>query len=355
MRRFASATLFAGATSLTGMVQSTRAATTNVFVRDAILSALDEELARDKKVFILGEEVGKFQGAYKVTKGLVDKYGVDRIIDTPITEHGFTGMAVGAALNGMRPVCEFMTWNFALQAIDQIVNSAGKGLYMSGGQLKCPIVFRGPNGASAGVGAQHSQCFASWYGSVPGLKVVAPYSAEDARGLTKAAIRDDNPVVILEHELLYGVQFPLSDEAQGKDFSIPIGKAKVEREGKDISLIGFSRGVGLALQAAEQLAAEGIQAEVINLRSIRPFDRETVLKSIQKTHRCVTVDESFPFCNVGAEICAQVMESSTFDYLDAPIERVSCADVPTPYSKELEIASQPQVSDVLAACKRVLS
>lgn len=352
MRRFASSALFASAAAVSASI---RAASTKIHVRDAILSAIDDELARDKKVFVLGEEVGQFQGAYKVTKGLLEKYGDSRIIDTPITEHGFTGMAVGAALNGMRPVCEFMTWNFALQAIDHIVNSAGKGLYMSGGQLKCPIVFRGPNGASAGVGAQHSQCFASWYGSVPGLKVVTPYSAEDARGLTKAAIRDDNPVVILEHELLYGEQFPLSDEAQGKDFLIPIGKAKVEREGKHISLIGFSRGVGLALQAAEKLAAEGIEAEVINLRSIRPFDRETVLNSIKKTHRAVTVDESFPFCNVGAEICAQVMESPVFDFLDAPIERVSCADVPTPYSKELETASQPQVADVLAAAKRVLS
>lgn len=353
MRRFASASLFAAGAS--SVLQSMRTAATKVHVRDAILSAIDEEMARDQKVFVLGEEVGKFQGAYKVTKGLVEKYGENRVVDTPITEHGFTGMAVGAALNGMRPICEFMTWNFALQAIDHIVNSAAKGLYMSGGQLQCPIVFRGPNGASAGVGAQHSQCFASWYGSVPGLKVVSPYSAEDARGLTKSAIRDNNPVVILEHELLYGEQFALSDEAQGKDFLIPIGKAKVEREGKDITLVGFSRGVGLALQAAEKLAAEGIQAEVINLRSIRPFDSETVFKSIMKTHRCVTVDESFPFCNVGAEICAQVMESSTFDFLDAPIERVSCADVPTPYAKELEVASQPQVADVLAACKRVLA
>lgn len=347
MRRFATSSLMAAA--------ALRQASSQVHVRDAILSAIDEELARDPKVFVLGEEVGQFQGAYKVTKGLVEKYGKSRVVDTPITEHGFTGMAVGAALNGMRPVCEFMTWNFALQAIDQIVNSAGKGLYMSGGQLHCPIVFRGPNGASSGVGAQHSQCFASWYGSVPGLKVVAPYSCEDARGLTKAAIRDNNPVVILEHELLYGEQFPVTDEVAGKDFVVPIGKAKIEREGTDITIIGFSRAVGLALQAADKLAAEGIKAEVINLRSIRPFDRETVLKSIQKTHRCVTVDESFPFCNVGAEICACVMESATFDYLDAPIERVSCADVPTPYAKELEAASQPQVADVLAACKRVLA
>nr|AGT02750.1 acetyl-transferring pyruvate dehydrogenase beta subunit [Strigomonas galati] len=347
MRRFAPSLLVATAAA-------TRFATT-LTVRDALNSALDEELARDEKVFILGEEVGQYQGAYKVTKGLVDKYGKDRVIDTPITEHGFTGMAVGSALGGMRPVCEFMTFNFAMQAIDQIINSAAKGLYMSGGQMHCPIVFRGPNGASAGVGAQHSQCFGPWYASIPGLKVFSPYNSEDARGMLKAAIRDPNPVVVLEHELLYGESFPVSDEAMGKDFLIPFGKAKVEREGKDITLIGFSRGVELCLKAADKLAAEGIQAEVLNLRSLRPLDRESIFKSIKKTHRCVTVDESFPICNIGAEICACVMESDTFDFLDAPIERVSCADVPTPYSKELETASQPQVADVLAAAKRVLS
>nr|AGT02636.1 acetyl-transferring pyruvate dehydrogenase beta subunit [Strigomonas oncopelti] len=347
MRRFAPSFLVAAAAA-------TRSATT-LTVRDALNSALDEELARDEKVFVLGEEVGQYQGAYKVTKGLLDKYGKERVIDTPITEHGFTGMAVGSALGGMRPVCEFMTFNFALQAIDQIINSAAKGLYMSGGQMRCPIVFRGPNGASAGVGAQHSQCFGAWYASVPGLKVFTPYNSEDARGMMKAAIRDPNPVIVLEHELLYGESFPVSDEALGKDFLIPFGKAKIEREGKDITLIGFSRGVELCLKAADKLAAEGIQAEVLNLRSLRPLDRESIFKSIKKTHRCVTVDESFPICNIGAEICACVMESDTFDYLDAPIERVSCADVPTPYTKELETASQPQVADVLAAAKRVLS
>ncbi|EPY29639.1 pyruvate dehydrogenase E1 component subunit beta [Strigomonas culicis] len=347
MRRFAPSLLVAAAAA-------TRFATT-MTVRDALNLALDEELARDEKVFVLGEEVGQYQGAYKVTKGLLDKYGKDRIIDTPITEHGFAGMAVGSALGGMRPVCEFMTFNFALQAIDQMINSAAKGLYMSGGQMRCPIVFRGPNGASAGVGAQHSQCFGPWFASVPGLKVLAPYNSEDARGMIKAAIRDENPVVVLEHELLYGESFPVSDAALDKDFVIPFGKAKIEREGKDITLIGFSRGVELCLKAADKLAAEGIQAEVINLRSLRPLDRESIFKSIKKTHRCVTVDESFPICNIGAEICACVMESDTFDFLDAPIERVSCADVPTPYSKELELASQPQVNDVLAAAKRVLS
>nr|AGT02574.1 acetyl-transferring pyruvate dehydrogenase beta subunit [Herpetomonas muscarum] len=350
MRRFAP-TAF-NAVAATGI--AARLAT-NMTVRDALNSALDEELAREKKVFVLGEEVGQYQGAYKVTKGLIDKYGPDRIIDTPITEHGFTGMAVGAAMNGMRPVCEFMTFNFAMQAIDQIVNSAGKGLYMSGGQLRCPIVFRGANGASAGVGAQHSQCFASWYGAVPGLKVVAPFNAEDARGLLKAAIRDDNPVVVLEHELLYGESFPISDAAMDKDFTLPIGKAKIEREGTDITLIGFSRGVELSLKAADELAKSGISAEVINLRSIRPLDRQTIISSIKKTHRAITVDESFPMYNVGAEICAVVMESEAFDYLDAPMERVSCADVPTPYAKDLEIASQPQVADVLAVARRALA
>nr|AGT02810.1 acetyl-transferring pyruvate dehydrogenase beta subunit [Angomonas desouzai] len=332
-----------------------RFAPASMTVRDALNSALDEELARDEKVFVLGEEVGQYQGAYKVTKGLVDKYGKDRIIDTPITEHGFTGMAVGSALSGMRPVCEFMTFNFAMQAIDQIINSAAKGLYMSGGQMKCPIVFRGPNGASAGVGAQHSQCYGPWYASVPGLKVFAPFNAEDARGMLKAAIRDENPVVVLEHELLYGESFPVNDKIMDKDFVIPFGKAKIEREGKHITLIGFSRGVDLCLKAAEKLAAEGVEAEVINLRSLRPLDRDTIFKSIKKTHRAVTVDESFPICNIGAEICACVMESDAFDYLDAPIERVSCADVPTPYAKEIEMASQPQVADVLAAAKRALA
>lgn len=350
MRRFASRASFTATSAV-----AARFAATTMTVRDALKSALDEELARDEKVFVLGEEVGQYQGAYKVTKGLVDKYGKDRIIDTPITEHGFAGMAVGSAFGGMRPVCEFMTFNFAMQAIDQIVNSAGKGLYMSGGQLKCPIVFRGPNGASAGVAAQHSQCYGPWYASVPGLKVFAPYNCEDARGMIKAAIRDDNPVVVLEHELLYGESFPVSDEAADKDFVIPFGKAKIEREGKDITLIGFSKGVELCLKAAEKLAQEGISAEVINLRSLRPLDRETIFKSIKKTHHAVTVDESFPVCNIGAEICACVMESDTFDYLDAPMERVSCADCPTPYSKEIEAASQPQVADVYAVAKRVLS
>ncbi|EKF31110.1 2-oxoisovalerate dehydrogenase beta subunit, mitochondrial precursor, putative [Trypanosoma cruzi marinkellei] len=347
MRRLAVSGLFSTAVT-------TRALTT-LTVREALNKALDEEMERDNKVFILGEEVGQYQGAYKVTKGLLDKYGTSRVIDMPITEHGFTGMAVGAALSGLRPVCEFMTMNFAMQAIDQIVNSAAKGHYMSGGQLLCPVVFRGPNGASAGVAAQHSQCFAPWYASVPGLKVFSPYNSEDARGMIKTAIRDENPVVVLEHELMYGESFSVSDEAMGEDFLIPWGKAKVERVGKHISMIAFSRGVELCMKAADQLAKEGIEAEVINLRSLRPLDRRTVIESIMKTGRAMTVDESFPVCNIGAEICAIVMESEAFDYLDAPMERVSCADCPTPYAKDLETASQPQVSDVLAVARRILS
>ncbi|KAH9599620.1 Transketolase [Trypanosoma melophagium] len=347
MRRFAASKLLPAAVA-------TRASTT-VLVRDAINKALDEEMERDKSVFILGEEVGQYQGAYKVTKGLLDKYGTTRVVDTPITEHGFTGMAVGAAMNGLRPVCEFMTFNFAMQAIDQIVNSAAKGLYMSGGQLHCPVVFRGPNGASVGVGAQHSQCFASWYASVPGLKVFAPYSSEDARGMIKSAIRDNNPVVVLEHELLYGESFPLSAAALEKDFTIPFGKAKVEREGRHLTMISFSRGVEYCLKAAELLAREGVEVEVLNLRSLRPIDRQAIFASVRKTGRAMTVDESFPICSIGAEVCALIMESDAFDYLDAPMERVSCADCPAPYAKELEMASQPQVTDVLAVARRVLS
>eukprot|EP00744_Colponema_vietnamica_P008196 GILI01011712.1.p1 GENE.GILI01011712.1~~GILI01011712.1.p1 ORF type:complete len:351 (-),score=139.43 GILI01011712.1:488-1540(-) len=324
-------------------------------IREALNSALDEELKRDDRVFVLGEEVGQYNGAYKVTKGLLEKYGTRRIVDTPITEHGFTGMACGAALNGLRPVVEFMSFNFSLQAMDQIVNTAAKGLYMSGGTMHCPIVFRGCNGASAGVGAQHSQCLAPWFASVPGLKVFAPYNCEDARGMLKAAIRDNNPVAVLEHELMYGESYDVSDAAMDKDFLIPFGKAKVEREGSDISIFAFSRGVGIALKAAETLKKEGINAEVINLRSLRPLDRESIIKSVKKTNRAMTVDESWPTCNIGAEICASIMESEAFDYLDAPMERVSCAEVPTPYSKNIETASQPQVDDVLAVARRICS
>jgi pyruvate dehydrogenase E1 component beta subunit len=329
---------------------------TTLTVRDALNGALDEELNRDPTVFIVGEEVGQYNGAYKVTRGLLEKHGARRIIDTPITEHGFAGMAVGAALNGMKPVCEFMTFNFALQAIDQIVNSAAKSRYMSGGTLACPIVFRGPNGAAAGVAAQHSQCFAAWYASVPGLLVCAPYSAEDARGMIKAAIRDPNPVIVLEHELMYGESFEVSDEAMSKDFVIPFGKAKVEREGTDLTIVAFGRAVGLSLKAAAKLKEEGAgNVEVLNLRSVRPIDREAIIKSVKKTNRVITVDEAFPTCNIGAEIAAIIMESEAFDYLDAPLERVSCADVPTPYAHKLELASQPQIEDIVAVAKRVMS
>ncbi|CAI5465671.1 unnamed protein product [Closterium sp. Yama58-4] len=310
-------------------------------VRDAINSALDEEMASDSKVFIMGEEVGEYQGAYKITKGLLQKYGPDRVLDTPITEAGFAGIGVGAAMYGLKPVVEFMTFNFSMQAIDHIVNSAAKAHYMSAGQISCPIVFRGPNGAAAGVGAQHSQCFASWYGHVPGLKVLAPWSAEDARGLMKAAIRDPDPVVVLENEILYGEAFPVSPQAQDPNFTVPIGKAKVEREGKDVTLVAFSRMVGVALKAADELAKEGISAEVLNLRTIRPLDREAINASVRKTSRLVTVEEGWPQSGVGAEICATVVESS-FDYLDAPVERICGSDVPMPYAANLERLALPQ-------------
>ena len=321
-------------------------------VRDALQSALDEEMERDEKVFILGEEVGQYHGAYKVTRGLLEKYGPKRIYDTPITEAGFTGVAVGAAFHGLRPVLEFMTFNFSMQAIDHIVNSAAKTLYMSNGDISCPIVFRGPNGPAAGVAAQHSQCFAAWYGSVPGLKVLAPYSAEDARGLLKAAIRDPDPVVFLENEILYGKSFPVSEACLDKDFTLPIGKAKVEREGKDITIVSFSKMVGVSLEAAEALAQEGISCEVINLRTIRPLDREAIVRSVRKTNRLISVEEGWPQSGVGAEIAAVAMEDC-FDYLDAPMERVTGADIPTPYAENLESMSFPKVHNVINVVKRV--
>eukprot|EP00339_Tiarina_fusa_P026801 CAMPEP_0117056360 /NCGR_PEP_ID=MMETSP0472-20121206/39095_1 /TAXON_ID=693140 ORGANISM="Tiarina fusus, Strain LIS" /NCGR_SAMPLE_ID=MMETSP0472 /ASSEMBLY_ACC=CAM_ASM_000603 /LENGTH=336 /DNA_ID=CAMNT_0004772761 /DNA_START=238 /DNA_END=1248 /DNA_ORIENTATION=+ len=327
-------------------------ATKDMTVREAICEGIDEEMERDEAVFIMGEEVAQYQGAYKVTKGLYQKYGDKRVIDTPITEAGFTGMAVGASFQNLKPIVEFMTWNFSLQAIDQVINSAAKQFYMSGGNLACPIVFRGPNGYSAGTAAQHSQCFAAWYGSVPGLKVVAPYSSEDAKGLIKAAIRDPNPVVVLEHELMYGTSFPMSDEAQSKDWVIPFGKAKFEREGTDVTIISFSKPVGICLEAADALAAKGISAEVINLLSIRPLDREAILKSIEKTGRCVTVEQGWPQHGVGSEIAAMIMETETFNFLDAPMERVCGADVPMPYALDLENAALPQVADIVAAVER---
>eukprot|EP00252_Welwitschia_mirabilis_P027059 TRINITY_DN9145_c0_g1_i1.p1 TRINITY_DN9145_c0_g1~~TRINITY_DN9145_c0_g1_i1.p1 ORF type:complete len:370 (-),score=92.68 TRINITY_DN9145_c0_g1_i1:126-1235(-) len=326
-------------------------ATKELTVRDALNSALDEEMSADPKVFLMGEEVGEYQGAYKVSKGLLQKFGPDRVLDTPITEAGFTGIGVGAAYYGLRPVVEFMTMNFAMQAIDHIINSAAKTYYMSAGQISVPIVFRGPNGAAAGVGAQHSQCYAAWYGQIPGLKVLSPYSSEDARGLLKAAIRDPDPVVFLENELLYGEPFSVSEECLDSSFCLPIGKAKIEREGKDVTITAFSKMVGYALKAAEELAKEGISAEVINLRSIRPLDRVTINSSVRKTSRLVTVEEGFPQHGVGAEICASVTEES-FDYLDAPVERIAGADVPMPYASNLERLAVPQIEDIVRAAKR---
>jgi len=327
-------------------------ATKQMTVREAICEGLDEEMERDESVYIIGEEVAQYQGAYKVTKGLYQKYGEKRVIDTPITEAGFTGLAVGSALKDLRPVVEFMTINFSMQAIDHIVNSAAKQYYMSGGDLAVPIVFRGPNGYSAGTGAQHAQCYAAWFGAIPGLKVVSPYSSEDAKGLIKAAIRDPNPVMILEHELMYGVSFPMSDEAQSKDWIVEIGKAKIEREGSDVTIITFSKEVGKALEAAEIMAGRGVSCEVVNLLSIRPIDRDAIFKSIKKTGRCVTLEQGFPQHGVGAEIAAMIMETDTFNYLDAPMERVTGADIPTPYATELEIQVFPQVNDVIAAIER---
>ncbi|CAE6466908.1 unnamed protein product [Rhizoctonia solani] len=323
-------------------------------VREALNAAMEEEMLRDETVFIMGEEVARYNGAYKVTKGLLDKFGEKRVIDTPITEMGFAGLAVGAALAGLRPICEFMTWNFAMQAIDQIVNSGGKTYYMSGGNVPCPVVFRGPNGAAAGVAAQHSQDYAAWYGSVPGLKVVSPWSAEDCKGLLKSAIRDPNPVVFLENEMLYGVSFPMSQEAMSEDFLLPIGKCKVEREGSDVTIVAHSKMVSHSMEAAEELAKEGIKAEVINLRSIRPLDIETIIKSVKKTNRLLIVEGGFPAFGVGSEICAQIVESDAFNYLDAPVERVTGADVPTPYAANLEALSFPDTPLIVKVAKRAL-
>jgi pyruvate dehydrogenase E1 component beta subunit len=327
-------------------------ATMEMTVREAINEGIDEEMERDETVFILGEEVAQYQGAYKVTKGLYQKYGDKRVIDTPITEMGFTGLAIGAAFKDLKPIVEFMTINFSMQAIDQIVNHAAKQYYMSAGDLACPIVFRGPNGNAAGTAAQHSQCFAAWYSHVPGLKVLSPYSSEDAKGLIKAAIRDPNPVMVLEHELMYGTSFPMSEEAQSKDFVIEIGKAKIEREGTDVTIVSFSKMVGLALEAAEVMAGKGVSVEVINLRTLRPLDRDSIIESVKKTGRCVSVETGWPQCGIGSEIAAILMESEAFNYLDAPFERVTGADVPMPYTEVLESAALPQVDDVVAAIER---
>ncbi len=316
-------------------------------VREALRDAMAEEMRRNPNVFLMGEEVGQYQGAYKISQGLLDEFGEKRVVDTPITEHGFTGLGVGAAFGGLVPIIEFMTFNFAMQAVDQIINSAAKTLYMSGGQMGCPIVFRGPNGAAARVAAQHSQCYASWYAHIPGLKVVAPWSAADAKGLLKAAIRDPNPVIFLENEILYGQSFPVPDT---QDFVLPIGQAKIERPGKDVTLVAFSIMVGKALKAAEELAAQGIDAEVINLRSIRPLDTATILASVKKTNRCVTCEEGWAFSGIGSEIAATIMEEA-FDYLDAPVGRVAGKDVPMPYAANLEVLALPQVQDIVDAAK----
>jgi pyruvate dehydrogenase E1 component beta subunit len=320
-----------------------------VTVRDALRDAMAEEMRRDDRVFLMGEEVAQYQGAYKVSRDLLQEFGPKRIIDTPITEHGFTGLGVGAAMAGLKPIVEFMTFNFAMQAIDQILNSAAKTLYMSGGQIKCSVVFRGPNGAASRVGAQHSQDYSSWYAHVPGLKVVAPYDAADAKGLLKAAIRDPNPVVFLEHEMLYGHEFDVPD---GVDWVVPIGKAKVRREGADVTITAHSRMVGLALQAAEELAGLGIEAEVIDLRTLRPLDHETVVASVRKTNRLVTVEEGWGPMGVGAEVIARVLEHA-FDYLDAPPLRVCQEDVPLPYAANLELLSLPSVEKIVKAARAV--
>ena len=325
-------------------------ATAPTTVRDALRDAMALELRRDKNVFLMGEEVAQYQGAYKISQGLLDEFGPKRIIDTPITEHGFTGMAVGAAMAGLRPIVEFMTFNFAMQAIDQIINSAAKTLYMSGGQMGCPIVFRGPNGAASRVGAQHSQCYASWYAHVPGLKVVAPWSAADAKGLLRSAIRDPNPVVFLENEILYGQSFECPTD---EEFTLPIGKAKVERVGKDVTIVAFSVMVGVAMKAAEALAEQGIDAEVINLRSLRPLDTATIIESVKKTNRVVSVEEGWAFAGIGAEIAMQVTEHC-FDWLDAPPMRVAGLDVPLPYAANLEKLALPQPQWVIDAVKKIV-
>ena len=322
--------------------------TVNQTVRESLRDAMAEEMHADETVFIMGEEVAEYNGAYKVTQGLLDEFGDKRVIDTPITEHGFAGLAVGAAFGGLKPIVEFMTFNFAMQAIDQIVNSAAKTLYMSGGQMGCPIVFRGPNGAAARVGAQHSQDYASWYAHIPGLKVVAPWNGVDAKGLLKAAIQDPNPVVFLENEVMYGSSF---DVPTAEDFVLSLGKAKIEREGSDVTIVSYSIGVGKALEAAKQLAEEGIEAEVINLRTIRPIDIDTIVTSVQKTNRIVSVEECFPFAGIGAELSALVM-THAFDYLDAPLGRVTMADVPVPYAANLEKLTIPQVENIVEAAKK---
>ena len=324
--------------------------TRKMTVREALRDAMAEEMRRDERVFLIGEEVAEYQGAYKVSQGLLEEFGARRVVDTPITEHGFTGLGVGAAFMGLRPIVEFMTFNFAMQAIDQIINSAAKTRYMSGGQMSCPIVFRGPNGAAARVAAQHSQDYASWYAHCPGLKVIAPYSAADAKGLLKSAIRDPNPVIILENEILYGAAFEVPEDP---DYIVPIGRARIARPGKDVTIAAYSIMVRQALAAAETLAQEGIEAEVIDLRTLRPLDTETIVNSVKKTNRLVTVEEGWAFAGIGAELAAQMMEQA-FDHLDAPVARVAGKDVPLPYAANLEKLALPQPDDVVRAVKAAL-
>jgi pyruvate dehydrogenase E1 component beta subunit len=318
-------------------------------MREALRDAMAEEMRRDPSVFVMGEEVAEYQGAYKVTQGLLQEFGSHRVVDTPITEHGFAGLGVGAALAGLKPIVEFMTFNFAMQAMDQIINSAAKTRYMSGGQMASSIVFRGPNGAAARVAAQHSQDYSAWYSHIPGLKVIAPYTASDAKGLLKAAIRDPNPIIFLENEILYGQSFPVP---KLDDFVLPIGKARIARDGKDVTIVSFSMGMSYALKAAEELAKEGIEAEVIDLRTLRPMDTDTIVASVKKTGRCVTVEEGWPQAGIGAEIAARLIEHA-FDYLDAPVMRVSGKDVPMPYAANLEKLALPTVADVVEAAKAV--
>nr|WP_221230536.1 pyruvate dehydrogenase complex E1 component subunit beta [Brevundimonas variabilis] len=320
-------------------------------IRDALRDAMAEEMRRDDSVFLIGEEVAQYQGAYKVSRELLQEFGAKRVVDTPITEHGFAGLGVGAAMAGLKPIVEFMTWNFGMQAIDHVINSAAKTLYMSGGQIRAPIVFRGPNGAASRVGAQHSQDYSAWYANVPGLKVVAPYDAADAKGLLKAAIRDPNPVVFLEHEMMYGIEF---DVPEVEDWLVPIGKAKVRREGTDVTITAHSRMVGFALQAAEQLEAEGISCEVVDLRTLRPLDHDTIVESVKKTSRLVSAEEGWGPMGVGAEVVARVIEHA-FDYLDAPPLRVHQEDVPLPYAANLEILSLPGVDKIVAAVRKVMA
>lgn len=322
-----------------------------ITVREALREAMAEEMRNDKNIFIMGEEVAEYNGAYKVTQGLLAEFGPKRVIDTPITEHGFTGLAVGAAFAGLKPIVEFMTFNFAMQAIDQIVNSAAKTNYMSGGQVRCPVVFRGPNGAAARVGAQHSQCYASWYSSIPGLKVISPYSASDCKGLLKSAIRDPNPVIFLENEITYGFSF---EEEYDDDHLVEIGKAKVLKEGSDITIIAFSLVVKYALEASEELEKIGISAEVIDLRTIRPIDIETIVNSVKKTSRCITVEEGFPFASVGSEI-ASILINEAFDYLDAPIKKLASVDAPLPYAANLEKLALPKTENIVLTAKELCS